>query len=151
MNNMITVTAEEIAAFDAMHLGMDIGVCQWDKMESVIEEDQNIQMLDPEEFKAFCSARPIERIIYDSTEYNAPFCNPCFDLQFASITVLPERAERPAACMLSGDQGKMIFKQLYTVGVDDSAQLWTVATLYCKATGNHKIMIDWKTEKGGKA
>ena len=31
--HIITHTAEEIMACDAMHLGMDIGVCQWDKME----------------------------------------------------------------------------------------------------------------------
>ena len=39
----ITVTAEEIAAYDAMHLGMDVGVCQWDKMEEAIPEPDTVQ------------------------------------------------------------------------------------------------------------
>lgn len=39
----ITVTAEEIAAYDAMHLGMDVGVCQWDKMEEDAPEPDTVQ------------------------------------------------------------------------------------------------------------
>ena len=39
----ITVTAEEIAAYDAMHLGMDVGVCQWDRMEEDAPEPDTVQ------------------------------------------------------------------------------------------------------------
>ena len=108
------------------------------------------KLLPPEEFKAFCSARIAERIIYDTEEYTTPVSGVCFHFAFDNLTVYKSQTGRGWAVILKSGDNKALFMNVSKVEIDDSsAPFRTIVTVYCHEARRHRILIDWKTEKGG--
>lgn len=108
-----------------------------------------MRYITPAAFKTLCASRPIDKIVFEDDEMTCR--NPCIQIKFGEIVVRPKCVDGHAACILKNSSGKIVFRNLYKVGISEDAPAWTLARLFCNDTESYSLLIDWKQEEGGTA
>ncbi len=108
-----------------------------------------MRYITPAAFKTLCASRQIEQIAFEDDEMTCR--NPYIQILFNEIVVRPNCADGQAACILRNSSGKIVFRNLYKVGISEDVPAWTLVRLFCNDTESYSLLIDWNTEEGGTA